>query len=172
MDRQDRYVLFRDCRELANFFADIVNATLAHSYTLDCDGSIIKPSALPHDPLQSRKAAKAFKSSLSRSVKELTVPSCSERKITLADLESESSSSTDLDTVVCPMIQMGFCDIKQDETVTRKLLSSLSNEDTLYLASGYFNLPPSYSEAILQAAGRECNILAASPEVYRMDNVL
>lgn len=68
------------------------------------------------------------------------------------------------DTVVFPLLQMGQYGIRQEEEVTATLLERLRAEERLHLASGYFNLPPRYTQALLEAAG--CvSILAASPQV-------
>ena len=135
-----------------------MDATLSHSFTLNADGSTTRPSALDVDPLESRKTEKMFKASLSKSIRKLMETRPSTSKL------SPESLSPELDTVVCPLVQMGFCGIRQDESVTLELLKSLRKEDSLYLASGYFNLPPPYSGALLGSQGI-CNILAASPQV-------
>lgn len=158
VNRQDRYVLFKDCPNPADFFADVVNATLSHSFTLAVDGSTIRPSALSFDPLSSRKTAGAFKLSLGKAIKQLT------RRTGSESIGGEASLSSEFDTAVFPLIQMGFCGIKQDEAVTSQLLGGLGEQDSLRLASGYFNLPPLYSQAILKGNGRY-NILAAAPQV-------
>ena len=150
--RQDRYVLFKDCKNLADFFSDVINTTLSHSFTLNTDGSTTPPSALTFDPLSSNRTAEAFKQSLGRAIKKLTVPSSS-----LPELTPEG------DTIVCPLLQMGFCGVTQDQTVTLRLMETLRKDDTLYLASGYFNLPPVYSGSLLNSQGT-CNVLAASAQ--------
>ena len=157
VDRQDRYFLFKNSKELADYFADIVDITLSHSFILNTDGSTTCPKV---NPLKSRRTARMFKTSLSKAIKELmaTVDGPSSSELSL------ESSSPELDTVVCPLIQMGFCGIKQDENVTLELLKSLNRDDLLYLASGYFNLPPLYSDALLSTQGT-CDVLAASPQV-------
>lgn len=94
-----------------------------------------------------------FKASLSQAMLNLTAPSSDHLNL-----------GEELDTAVFPLLQMGFCGVKQDETVTKGLLSRLGLGESLYLASGYFNLPPAYSRAILESKGM-CNILAASPQV-------
>ena len=153
VNRQDRYMLFRDCKKLANFFSDVISITMAHSYTLDSQGSTQPPSAISFDPLSSVETANAFKISLRQAMTRLTQPTSEH-----LDLSSE------LDTIVYPLLQMGFCGIRQDETATQRLLSGLGEGEELYLSSGYFNLPPTYSRAILHSQG-SCNILAASPQV-------
>lgn len=69
------------------------------------------------------------------------------------------------DTVVFPLLQMGQYGIHQDEEVSTRLLEGVKRREMLCLASGYFNLPPQYTKALLQAAG-DISILAASPEVW------
>ena len=160
VNRQDRYVLFKDCPSLADFFSNVVEATLSHSFTLAGDGSNTRPSALPFDPLSSRTTARAFKTSLGKAIKQLTQQSGSE----VAAEGGETGPSSELDTVVFPLMQMGFCGIKQDEAATSQLLCSLGEEDLLRLASGYFNLPPLYAQAILRGRARY-DILAAAPQV-------
>lgn len=157
VNRQDRYVLFRDCKELADYFAAVLHTTLAHSFTLNADGSTTRPSALTSDPLSSRHAASEFRASLARALEQLADP-CPQQSSEVFQDQLEP------DTVVFPLLQVGFCEIRQDEVVTRRLLSSLGACDTLYLASGYFNLPPAYSEAILGGQG-EFSVLAAAPQV-------
>lgn len=146
-------MLFRECKELADFFSDVVNTTLAHSYTLDSQGSTKLPSAISFDPLTSTKAASAFKVSLRQAMTKLTAPTSEHLNL-----------SEELDTVVFPLLQMGFCGIRQDETVTQGLLSGLVGGEALYLASGYFNLPPTYTRAIINSKG-SCHVMAASPQV-------
>lgn len=165
VNRQDRYVLFKDSKELADFFADTVHTTLAHSYTLNAEGSTNIPSAFSVDPLSSRKAARVFKSSLCKAIRNLFTPS---PKKTPSQFEEHSS---EFDTIVYPLVQIGFCGVRQDETVTERLLSSSKGGDSIYLASGYFNLPPTYSKAILQSKGT-FNILAASPQVRGRSHTL
>lgn len=70
-----------------------------------------------------------------------------------------------LDTVVYPLVQMGYYGIRQDELVTQRLLCGVDATDHVYLASGYFNLPPQYTDAILRGQGK-CHVIAASPQVY------
>ena len=150
-------MLFKNCKELADYFATLVHIALSHSFTLNADGSTACPSAVTFDPLSSRRAAAAFRRSLQSNVERLT------RTHREQSLEGLLQDSSEFDTAVYPLIQMGFCSIKQDEVVTREVLSGLDADDSLYLASGYFNLPRAYSEAILGAEGT-CKILAAAPQ--------
>ena len=111
------------------------------------------------NPLNSRQSAQEYRTSMNKAVTELV-----QREHTTDDLTGELPNKEGLDTVVFPLIQMGYYGIRQDEQVTESLFQELKDGDQLCLASGYFNLPPSYVDAILKGRG-EYNILAASPQV-------
>ena len=78
--------------------------------------------------------------------------------------EPELPSGGDLDTIVFPLLQMGYYGIRQEEAVTREILVHVEEGEKVYLASGYFNLPPQYVQSLMQAKG-EFDVLAASPQV-------
>ena len=86
--------------------------------------------------------------------------------ISVHSSDKEAERDERLDTLVYPLVQMGYYGISQDEKVTERALSDTERTDQLYLASGYFNLPPQYTSAIFRGQGM-CHILAASPQVYR-----
>ena len=154
VDRQDRYFLFENCPNLTDYFADLVNRVAAHSYTLQRDGSTKHPKATSSDPLSSRRTAQLFRTSLASAVRDIIQPR-----------GKEVASGASLDTVVYPLIQMGYYGIRQDELATQQVLSDIDKSDQVYLASGYFNLPPQYTSAIFKGRGK-CHVLAASPQVY------
>ncbi len=156
MNRQDRYVRFVNCPDLADYFSSLVNVVASHSFKLKPDGNAEKPSAVPTDPLLSRRAARVYKESLAGAVKGLN----RER----SNSEGSEEDCDGADTLVYPLVQMGSYGIRDDEVVTRRLLEGPRGEDRLFLASGYFNLPAQYTNAIFRGNG-ECTILAASPQV-------
>ena len=145
---------FQNCPQLTNFFAELFDITASHSFTLNRDGTTEEPAAVTVDPLSSRRAVKVFRASLSKAVLDLI-----QRKQSRIRVDNPK-----LDTVVFPLVQMGYYGIQQDELATRKILDGLKKCESLCLASGYFNLPPQYIEAILKGQG-QCSILAASPQV-------
>ena len=162
VDRQDRYLKFKNCPQLADYFADLVEAVASHSFTLKADGNTDPPSAVPEDPLSSTRAARTFRESLGGTVKELSRPG---PVLDVKRFTACGDNAEELDTAVFPLVQMGYYGITQDEVVTQKLLAEVRVKEQLYLASGYFNLPPQYIQAILQGQGKY-KVLAASPEVW------
>lgn len=153
VDRQDRYTWFKNCPQLTNYFAELVSTASTHSFSLSADGVTEPPVC---DPLSSQAAAREFRDSLNLSVSNLIQAQRSEW--------SCEGLTNDVDTLVFPLLQMGYYGIRQDEECTEQLLSNLGDGDKLCLASGYFNLPSKYIDAILQGKGHT-DILAASPQV-------
>ena len=96
--------------------------------------------------------------SFTNAIKELIQPSDKQPEC------KEKEGSPSLDTVVYPLVQMGYYGVHQDELVTKRVLSRVNRTDHVHLASGYFNLPPQYIEAIFRGQGT-CHVLAASPQV-------
>ena len=84
-----------------------------------------------------------------------------------AGAQSDDTSNTD--TVVFPLVQMGPFGISIDDTVTRRLLETSPVGSEICLASGYFNLTGHYIAAILDASKSSCNIVTASPEVSKRE---
>ena len=162
-DRQDRYVQFSDSRSLADFFSDLAETIAAHSYSVGRDAEL-RP-ALGFDHLSSTENSRKYRRMVSESVRELV------RGDKNADWQSTSESGgneeeeeEERDTAVFPLLQMGQYGVRQEEEATAALLGELAAGERLHLASGYFNLPPRYTNALLEAAG-EVSVLAASPQV-------
>lgn len=163
-DRQDRYVKFNNCPQLADFFAKLVHTVTSYSFQLLPDGGTEKPAAVRTDPLSSKRAAMAFRTAFGSEARELTQLDCSSQ-FEVSPMTGRSEASREIfDTAVYPLVQMGCYGIRQDELVTQEILGGLKTDEQLYLASGYFNLPPQYIEAILKGKGK-CSVLAASPQV-------
>ena len=99
-------------------------------------------------------------------MKKLIIPQTQNFEVNQFSLEHtpNKDSGRGLDTLVYPLVQMGYYGVQQEEVVTKKVLKAPRSGEQLYLASGYFNLPPQYIKAILEGKG-ECKVLAASPQV-------
>ncbi len=80
-----------------------------------------------------------------------------------ANEETENWNSGD--TKIYPLVQMGICDIDQEDHVIRRMFSSNSEGSTVHLASGYFNLTTEYSDLVLKRGKFKLNVLSASPQV-------
>lgn len=152
VNRQDRCIKFSDCPEFADYCVNIVNTICDHSFTLTSSGNTCLPKAVNFDYLNSNSGKRHFVSSLKQAMKKVI-----ENKPT--------SQHHDHDTMVYPLVQMGRYGIQQEEEVVVKMLQEASRGDHIHLASGYFNLPHIYMDAMLKSSGTY-SILAASPEVF------
>ncbi|XP_062508248.1 CDP-diacylglycerol--glycerol-3-phosphate 3-phosphatidyltransferase, mitochondrial-like isoform X2 [Corticium candelabrum] len=150
-NRQDRYILIRECPELGDFCEQLVNAVAAHSYSLQPDNSL---KAGEIDPL-SMWTRTQFAESFRLSVQKLIKPK------PITDIKADKRLNTD--TWIYPFVQMGSYNVRQDQRMMSELLRhSLPGCRTL-LASGYFNLTDDYVNLIMRSQGHY-RILAASPE--------
>ncbi|XP_017884472.1 CDP-diacylglycerol--glycerol-3-phosphate 3-phosphatidyltransferase, mitochondrial isoform X2 [Ceratina calcarata] len=154
-NRQDRYFLIEDCKELCDFYNDLVQRVGEFSFVLQSDGSTVLNSAINIHPL---KESTKFIEKAGSSVKALFQKEMEER----SDLDKIGKDS-DTDTWVFPLIQMGQLNICHDSQVTLKLLQTVPSGTMLKLATGYFNLTSEYSEALLRHCQGTCHLLTAHP---------
>lgn len=151
-NRQDRYIIFRNSPELANFFHEIVNNVQTHSYKLTPENTITPFSKF--DPVTC--SLDEFRESIVGATE----------KILQKYMENNNkvNSSSSQNALVFPLLQMGCFNYRHDETLTAFLISSLNKNDTTWIASGYFNFPAKYQSLVLNSPS-SFNILTASPKV-------
>ena len=152
VNRQDRCMKFLDCSQLADYCANVVKTICDYSFTVTSDGDTSLPKAINFDYLNSISGKQYFISSLQEAMKEVI---------------QQQSTPWDhaCDTIAYPLIQMGQYSIRQEEQVMVKMLQEADDGDHIHLASGYFNLPQIYMDAMLKSSAAS-SVLAASPEVY------
>lgn len=153
-NRQDRYFLIENCKELCDFYDELVQKVGEFSFVLQSDGSTILNS-MKIDPL---KDPITFIEEAAYSIRILFQKQFEES----SDLE-KIEKNLDVDTWVFPLIQMGQLNIYHDSQITCKLLQTAPPGSTLKLATGYFNLTSEYSEALLKHCQATCHLLTAHP---------
>ncbi|XP_072524096.1 CDP-diacylglycerol--glycerol-3-phosphate 3-phosphatidyltransferase, mitochondrial isoform X2 [Salminus brasiliensis] len=165
-NRQDRYVLLEDCKEVADFFAEFVRAVGDVSLQLEPDDRVHMKEGMVH-PYKGDRIE--FSTSARRQIME--VMNMTRAQQNMLDLEHSQDSDLELesgeersDTWVFPLVQMKPLGIRLDEDVTQRLLWEAGGDSTVYLTSGYFNLTQTYMKLVLGAAA-DYRILMASPEV-------
>ncbi|KIH43427.1 hypothetical protein ANCDUO_26566, partial [Ancylostoma duodenale] len=113
VDRQDRYVLFENCKDLADFFCNIINAVGECSFLLNSDGSVtLHPNCSVHpyegsfvdyrDLLRSRIA----------------------KVIDALQKQQASAQHNSSDTLLYPLVQMGLFGYHEEYELLKRLLSS------------------------------------------------
>uniref|UniRef100_A0A131Z4L7 CDP-diacylglycerol--glycerol-3-phosphate 3-phosphatidyltransferase n=1 Tax=Rhipicephalus appendiculatus TaxID=34631 RepID=A0A131Z4L7_RHIAP len=155
-NRQDRYVVFRDCPHLSDYFSRLVQTVSLFSLQLLGDNSVsVHPSFNIHPFKDSHQE---FVSAANRRLSELVKPNWE-----TPPQPSPQGGSTD--TWVFPLLQMAPLGITQDQEVTERLLAHAPARSTLRLATGYFNLTERYSNIILNNQSSRFDLLVASPKV-------
>ena len=152
INRQDRYMWFKQCPELADYFTAIVETICDHSFTVTPDGNTCYPKAINFDYLNTLTGKQKFISSLRHEMNKVI------------QYQSTAKITSSCDTMVYPLVQMGQYKIRQEEQVMVKLLEECNHGDHVHLASGYFNLPKIYMNTLLRNMG-SFSVLAASPQV-------
>ncbi|XP_010747736.2 CDP-diacylglycerol--glycerol-3-phosphate 3-phosphatidyltransferase, mitochondrial isoform X1 [Larimichthys crocea] len=162
-NRQDRYVLLENCREVADFFSDLVEAVGDISLQLQPNDSITMLEGMVHPYKGNREDFSAV--ARKRIMEVVDTAHMRQRLLNQSeDSEDEGMSEGEEDTWVFPLVQMKPLGIQVDEQITQRLLTDAGPESTMFLTSGYFNLTRAYMRLVL-GAGASYRILTASPEV-------
>ena len=172
-NRQDRYVLVRDCERLADFFEALVDAINEFSFRVDERGECVYARDLEQQQQQQQPFGNR-----NFDLKQHYHPYLSEFEIYCnaignrvkqvfhrfsASEESEGSDQEDV-AYIYPLVQMNDAQIRTDQRVTNELFARASDSSRLYLAAGYFNLTNEYIEAIARQSKANFSVLLASPE--------
>ncbi|GLD60154.1 CDP-diacylglycerol--glycerol-3-phosphate 3-phosphatidyltransferase, mitochondrial [Lates japonicus] len=162
-NRQDRYVLLENCREVADFFSDLVEAVGDVSLQLQPDDSVTMLEGMVHPYKGNRQD---FSTAARKRIMEVVNTAHTRQRLLnrSEDSEDEGMSEGEEDTWVFPLVQMKPLGIQVDEQVTQRLLTDAGPDSTVFLTSGYFNLTRAYMGLVL-GAGASYRILTASPEV-------
>ncbi|XP_011498191.1 PREDICTED: CDP-diacylglycerol--glycerol-3-phosphate 3-phosphatidyltransferase, mitochondrial [Ceratosolen solmsi marchali] len=154
-NRQDRYFLIKDCKDLCDFYCSLVERVTEFSFQLQPDGSTIYSNKIQSHPLNSSK--KKFAAEASIKIKKLFQQEINKR------LELKEKDMPKTDTWIFPLVQMGQLNIRHDSEIILYLLKNASLGATLRMATGYFNLTSEYRKAILNTCQANCHLLIAHP---------
>ncbi|XP_074099108.1 phosphatidylglycerophosphate synthase 1 [Cotesia typhae] len=152
MNRQDRYFLIEDCKELCDFYNDLISQVSEFSFRLLPDNSTLFDTKSSPHPFESSTVD--FVSAAQSRI----------RKFYFNELDKrQAASDTSTDTWVFPLIQMGQLGIYHDNEITLKLLKTAPPGASLRFATGYFNLTAEYSSALIQDCKASVQLLTAHP---------
>ncbi|XP_031837297.1 phosphatidylglycerophosphate synthase 1 isoform X2 [Nomia melanderi] len=155
-NRQDRYFVIEDCKELCDFYNELIEKVGEFSFLLQPDEStVLSPTASSH-PFKGNRIK--FIEEAAYNVKEFF-----QREMDKYSNTEKICKDSNVDTWVFPLIQMGQLNIYHDSQITLKLLQTAQPGATLRLATGYFNLTSEYSDALLKNCQGTCHLLTAHP---------
>lgn len=153
-NRQDRYFLIEDCKELCDFYDELIKRVGEFSFSLQPDGTTVLSSISTPHPLKGSRSRFTVKAA--QSVQALFQNELDKR----AEFDKIDANA---DTWIFPLVQMGQLNVSHDSQVTLKLLQTAPPGTTLRLATGYFNLTSEYSNALLRDCQGTCQLLTAHP---------
>ena len=152
-NRQDRYLVLRNCAALCDHLESLVDALSEFSATVNSRGEPVWPSHW----------SPRFGAELGKRVRSLIAPPPPQSP---SSSSSSSSSKQKGKTLVYPLVQISEANVRVDEQVTRRVLETSARQESscsIHLAVGYFNLPSEYARAIVEASRARYQILVASP---------
>ncbi|KAI9209781.1 uncharacterized protein BJ171DRAFT_7409 [Polychytrium aggregatum] len=152
VNRQDRYVLFRNTPELSNYFQDLMSTIAEFSHRLTT------PLPQEREFHNQGKLLDEFRARWIERTKE-----------TRALVMNSSDVDNQHDTVLAPVIQMGLFGVRQDQqaiTTILKLASQSCSRDAkwaVHLSSAYLNFPKVYAQLITKSTAL-FKIITSAPE--------
>lgn len=147
-NRQDRCILIKDNKQIADFFEGIVSIV--------CDASL---QVDKHDKL-SVLGSKIQPQDFVINVQDLKYKLISYYSSFIHS--SSKNQTSEYDTWIFPTIEIPPCDIHIDSTAVGEVLGKVPNNSKVHLASGYFNLNDKYVSAILKSDAK-FDVLVAHP---------
>lgn len=152
-NRQDRYFLIENCKELCDFYNELIVCVSEFSFKL-LPGDITSfDTTISSHPLKS--SAQDFSRTARDRIRSVYTK--------FNENYSQKFNNSNEDTWIFPLIEMGQLGISQDSEVTLRLLKSAETGAILRLATGYFNLTTEYSNALLKDCQATCQLLTAHP---------
>ncbi|CAJ0577137.1 unnamed protein product, partial [Mesorhabditis spiculigera] len=151
-NRQDRYILFKNVPELANFFCDVIAEVSKSSFVLQPDGSAIPHRECEVHPFlgDSVEYRRRFQKQIEGCIERLKV--------------SIRSMNQGADTFLYPLLQMGPFNIHQEYDFLKRLFETKTSALEIIMASGYFNCIDEYIERIFGVGEYGMEVLVAAPE--------
>ncbi|CAI5451680.1 unnamed protein product [Caenorhabditis angaria] len=152
-NRQDRYFVFENCKILADFFDEIIDAVGDCSFVLDNDGNFKLNDRCDVHPFYGK--TDEFKNFMNTRVTKVI----EDFKEKYRDQPQKIS-----DTLAYPLIQMGTIGIHQEFDFLKNLFSQKREDLKMWLASGYFNTLTDYQELIFDRGEYSLDVLMCSPK--------
>nr|CAG4637142.1 EOG090X08SX [Ceriodaphnia reticulata] len=157
-NRQDRYLIIEDCKELVDFFDQLVETVCQFSFQMNENNNLYLNSNFPHHPYESNRLE--FTAEAKRRIGDLFEK---QLKSTTATSLFQWPNPESHDTWIFPFVQMGQLSIYMDNLLTRQILEKVPQNAELCLATGYFNLTQDYMNSLLEASQPNIHILMAHP---------
>ncbi|XP_021955385.1 CDP-diacylglycerol--glycerol-3-phosphate 3-phosphatidyltransferase, mitochondrial [Folsomia candida] len=171
-NRQDRYFMVENCKELADFYDQLIDRVSDFSFQLEKTNSVaLKPDWKVH-PSEGNlqefvEQAKQHVLSFYDRYKQENVSRLKSYQSAKRQDNSKPttySNSNLEDTWIFPLIQMGGIGISLDKNATCQIFENSPQGSFIKLATGYFNLTTEYIDKIIKNSSTNYEILMAHPK--------
>jgi CDP-diacylglycerol--glycerol-3-phosphate 3-phosphatidyltransferase len=152
-NRQDRYILIQDCKELADFFESLVDSISKFSFKATANDKITYENNV-HPFLDKFDV---YRRELGNDIK--NVINSYYENYNLKTYKNDSNCA-----YVFPLVQLNYCNIKTDQAVTNKFFKLASENCEICFTTGYFNLTNEYVRSIIKENKGKFKVLVSSPE--------
>ena len=173
-DRQDRYVLIKDCSKLANYFEELVDSISDFSLSLSIEKDSIEMSFEPKPKFKGGHPYLGnFQTFVQEANSKITSFLCRQFEENRLTSDFSVDRGKKEDTWIFPSIQMGQLMVTQDSEITCKLLEQMTGEpgSRLLLGTGYFNLTDEYMQKMLRTESKsEIDVVMAHPKANSFYN--
>ena len=145
--RQDRYILVKDCKSLADYYEGVFHLLGDFSFEYQGNETFASPQFNPlEDPDR-------FSNTLKERINHIIVPE-----------QIKEHPSTKDNALIFPTFQLGSIGLTHDMDVLSHVLSNLPDTAYVDMATAYFNLVPPLLDIVHKSAFK-WRILTASPKV-------
>lgn len=151
VNRQDRYILLKDCKNLCDFYCLLFDSVRDFSFKVDKNGEINffndNKSLHPYQGIYTE-----FCNEFANKIDVIYEKYRSD--LSCVDLNVEKFEALENDNgkaYVVPLVQNGLANVRIDETFTKCFITNAAPGSLLNLATGYFNLTDDLIERILKS---------------------
>ncbi|KAL9647417.1 hypothetical protein ABK040_006780 [Willaertia magna] len=154
IDRQDRYMLIKEEKEVIDFFEGLVKTIGNISYQLLKDGNLKLKDFIPDPILQPL----AFKIKSEDLIKNYFY----NKRNWLFNFNNNLNDNLNNNTWIFPTIQMGQLNVRHEQFIISGIINSSINK--LDITSAYFNFTNNYLNNVLKTPCSDISILTANPK--------
>ncbi|XP_024217364.1 CDP-diacylglycerol--glycerol-3-phosphate 3-phosphatidyltransferase, mitochondrial isoform X2 [Halyomorpha halys] len=151
-NRQDRYIMISECKDLADFYWDLIQHISDVSLELDKSDNLTPRAYHPF------KSSKRTYVDFARS----KIWGYYENRI-MNNKSSQNKKGKSHDTLVFPLLELPPLGVHQDSHVTERVLEAAEEGSKVTVSTGYFNLTDQYASSILYRSQAYYRILMAHP---------
>ncbi len=152
VDRQDRYIVLKNCKHLCDFYSVLFDAIKSFSFKIDSNLDVLfendNRSLHPYLGIYTE-----FCQEFAKSIDGIYEKYCRQSlslDMTNFNIDQDEFGRNEEKAYIIPLVQNGVADVRFDEKFTNSFIAKAPADSMLHLATGYFNLTDKLIEIILK----------------------